>query len=173
MPDPFLGEIRLLAGNYAPAGWALCQGQILAIQYFTALYSLLGTRYGGDGKTTFALPDLRGSVPVDQGQGSGLDRYNLGQSGGEIDHTLSVSELPAHTHSFNGSQVQANAKQAAGNYYGAGGRLATLYGASSSPTQMAPYAVMSDTGDQPHSNQQPYLVLSFIIALEGLIPQRP
>ena len=173
MSDPFLGEIRLFAGNYAPRGWALCQGQTMAISQNTALFSLLGTNYGGDGRSNFGLPNLQGRVPINQGQASGLSSYQLGQTGGEVSHTLTLQELPSHNHPFNGDHAAVAVAQAGGNYYGSGTRPAPSYGNSSTPTPMANNIVAPNSGGQAHPNQQPYLTLSYIIALQGIFPQRP
>ena len=173
MAEAFLGEIRLFAGNYAPKGWALCNGQTMPISQSTALYSLLGTAYGGNGTTNFGLPNLQGNVPVNQGQGTNLSNYNLGQTGGEVEHTLISQELPAHTHTMYGSSASANLGQAASNYYGSGSRLVTLYGDSGSPTPMAGGVVGTNSGGGAHPNQQAYQVLTYIICLSGEYPSRP
>ena len=171
MATPFIGQITLFAGNFAPRGWAFCNGQLLAISQNTALFSILGTTYGGNGQTTFALPDLRGRVPIHPGQGPGLSPYDLGQQGGTETVTLSVSSLPAHTHSVspgatNGAQTTnrpARAVPARGGAYAA---------SPSADASMAPTSSAATGGGQPHANTQPYLGLNYIIALEGIYPSR-
>jgi microcystin-dependent protein len=170
MGTPFLGEIRLFGGNFAPLGYAFCSGQILSISQNDALFALIGTTYGGDGQTTFALPDLRGRIPVHVGQGPGLSSYVLGQSGGAETVTLTTQQLPAHTHA-------AQAQSAAGNQAAPGGGVWAASGQNQFSSN-APNAAMSNAaigsagGSQPHDNAMPYQVISFIIALEGIFPSR-
>jgi microcystin-dependent protein len=167
--DPFIGEIRMFAGNFAPRGWAFCSGQILSIAQNTALFSLLGTTYGGNGQTTFALPDLRGRVSMGQGQGPGLSNRTLGEQTGEAAHTLLVNEIPQHNHA---QQASTNAATAASGPSAALGNSATqIYGGAPS-VAMAATAVDVSGGSQPHENMAPYGVLNFIIALEGIFPAR-
>jgi microcystin-dependent protein len=175
--EPFLGEIRMTGFNFAPVGWALCNGQILSIAQNTALFSLLGTTYGGDGRATFALPDLRGRVPLHQGQGPGLQPFVLGEVGGEPTHTLITPEMPAHNHlaqamAYNGA---GNSNVAAGHAWAkdAGTQSAT-YTTNAPNISMAPNTVnVAITGSsQPHNNMQPYLTVNFIIALQGIFPSR-
>jgi microcystin-dependent protein len=161
MAEPFLGEIRLMSFNFAPKGWALCNGQFLPINQNQALFSILGTTYGGNGQTTFALPDLRGRVPNHVGGG-----FTEGGRGGEEAHTLTQSELPAHPHSFSASSTNADTPDTtilakSNNVYAPSGNLTTLSPAS-----------ISATGNQPHENMQPYAVISFCIALQGIFPSR-
>jgi microcystin-dependent protein len=177
MADPFLAEIRIFAGNFAPTGWALCNGQILAISQNTALFALLGTTYGGDGKTTFALPNLQGRVPIHQGQGPGLSEYFLGQSSGAPSVTLIQTEMPAHSHiaQANADASSPQAGPAPGNVWGAlPGRPAPppIYVNSGPNTLMSPNALAIAGSSQPHNNMQPYLGLTFIIALQGIFPPR-
>jgi microcystin-dependent protein len=179
MATPFLAEIVLFAGNFAPRGWAFCQGQILSIAQNTALFSLLGTTYGGNGQTTFALPDLRGRVPVGTGQGPGLPSVNLGQVSGEPTHTLIVTEMPAHNHT---AQVQLNAASGGGNSASPAGNVPaastardSIYSNTSDTTMAAnggQVTVGIAGGSQPHNNMQPYLGLNYIIAVEGIFPSR-
>lgn len=170
MSEPFLAEIRMVGFNFAPRGWALCDGQILPINQNQALYSLLGTTYGGDGRTSFALPDLRGRAPIHVGQSDSGVSYREGQEGGEETHTLSTNEMPNHVHSV-------NASGSAGDAPIPGGHLlanvpANLYRAPGNQTGFAPGTIGNAGGSQAHQNMQPYLVLNFCIALQGLFPSR-
>jgi microcystin-dependent protein len=156
--------------NFAPTGWALCDGQLLPISQNTALFSLLGTTYGGDGKSTFALPDLQGNVPLHPGQGQGLSLYDLGQAGGESAVTLLTSEMPVHTHSFTATEEVVNENNVTNNFFGAG---ESRYAPPANVTQMAPQALPPAGGSLPHNNMMPYLVVNFCIALQGVFPPRP
>jgi microcystin-dependent protein len=164
MSEPFLGEIRIMSFNYAPKGWALCNGQLLPINQNQALFSLFGTTYGGDGQTTFALPDLRGRVPVHAGNG-----FTQGQRAGEENHTLTTSEMQAHTHLPQGDSGPANAGTPVGN---------TWAYQDAAPYAAAPNVTMNITasgatgGSQPHPNLSPYLALNFCVALQGIFPSR-
>ena len=168
MADPFVAEIRIFGFNFAPKGWALCDGQLLPISQNTALFSLLGTQYGGDGKSNFALPDLQGRTPIDQGQGPGVADRSPGESGGEEQVTLVASQMPVHTH------VQPNASTDSETTNRPGGAVAAGGGAyaraADTDTTWAPLAPVG--GDQPHPNMQPYLVSRFCIALLGVYPAR-
>lgn len=171
--DPFIGEIRLMCFNFAPRGWLLCAGQILPIQQYTALFSLLGTNYGGNGQTTFALPNLQGIHPIGYDQGPGLSSYYLGETGGSETVTLLPSELPAHTHALAGVAAVGNQNDPA-----SAGRLAKssirseLYGATANTT-MAANAIPSSGGSGlAHNNMPPYLAVNFCIAVEGIFPTR-
>lgn len=180
MSEPFVGEIRIFAGNFAPRGWAFCNGQIMPISQNTALFSILGTVYGGDGKTNFALPDLQGRAPMHQGAGSGLTPRQIGHGVGEATVMLTQSQMPTHSHlpqavSANGGsgQAAAGAAWAQGWNPGRGGQqvpTATCADAPSVP--MAAQALAPAGSGQPHNNMQPYLGLSFIIALQGAYPVR-
>ncbi len=163
MAEPFLGEIRLVAFSFAPQGWALCNGQLLPIMQNQALYALLGTAYGGDGQRTFALPDLRGRAPVHIGNG-----ITWGEVNGEEAHTLTVAEMPAHAHTAVGGDA-ADATSPVNNYWAT--TPDNAYG-NSPNGQMHPSAIQSTGGGQAHENMQPYLVLNFIIALQGIFPSR-
>lgn len=175
MSDQFLAEIRVVGFNFAPTGWATCDGQILPISQNTALFALLGTTYGGDGKSTFALPDLDGMTAMHPGQGQGLSLRDLGEIGGSDTVTLIESEIPAHTHNVMANALVASASLAApdkciaravnGSAY-----KATPFGATSA---MAFQSLSPTGGDLPHNNLMPYLVLNYIIALQGIFPQRP
>jgi microcystin-dependent protein len=172
MSNPFLGEIRVISFNFAPKGWALCNGQFLPINQNQALFSILGTTYGGNGQTTFALPDLRGRVPFHIGQG-----FTLGQRGGEASHTLTLSELPAHTHQAKGSSTPgtlvfpATAGASGQHNIWAVTSLAP-YAAAPAGQAMDPGCVSNTGGSQPHENRQPYLTLNFMIALIGIFPSQ-
>ena len=180
MADPFVAEIRIFGFNFAPTGWALCNGQLLPISQNTALFSLLGTTYGGDGKSTFALPNLTGSVPIHAGQGQGLSEYFLGQQGGVETVTLLQTEIPVHTHFFfaNNNDATSNdpkdALPAVGAWaVGASGGIVPMYTAPPQNTAMGFNAIGPAGGSLPHNNIMPYLVLNFCIAMQGVFPQRP
>lgn len=177
MADPFVAEIRIFPFNFAPKGWAFCDGQILPISQNTALFSLLGTVYGGDGKSTFALPDLQGSAAMHPGQGPGLSLFDLGQVGGSETVTLLVSEIPAHAHGVGRALADAGNSITPVNSVwaqaGAGRGAAALY-IDGSPTGQVNINSLSVTGGGlPHNNMQPYLTLNFCIALQGVFPARP
>jgi microcystin-dependent protein len=175
MSDPFVAEIRIFAGNFAPRGWAVCNGQLMPISQNTALFSLLGTTYGGDGRTTFALPNLQGSAPLQEGQGAGLSQYFLGQSGGEPSVTLINTELPAHTHGVQATSNPGSVPDPNNTVWGIAGvaRGTSMYSTSAgSGQQMSPQAFAISGGGQPHNNMPPYLTLTFIIALQGIFPPR-
>lgn len=177
--EPFLGEIRMVGFNFAPRGWALCDGQLLAISQYTALFSLLATTYGGDGRSTFGLPDLRGRVPVHMGQSPGLSTYILGEKSGAENVALALNEMPQHSHDINVHNQPANQTDPSGNIISVvndgSGRTPNLYPAYSNaaPTgKMASSALGTTGASQPHSNMQPFLVVNFVIALEGIFPSR-
>jgi len=171
--DPFVAEIRIFPFNFAPKGWAFCDGQILPLSQNTALFSLLGTTYGGDGKSTFGLPDLQGVVPMQQGQGNGLSDRWLGEQGGVESITLLQSEMPLHTHSMAADVLDladtSTPNPGAVYALSAGG---TLYQTSGN-TDMAFQTLALAGGSLPHNNMQPYLTLNYCIALQGIFPQRP
>jgi microcystin-dependent protein len=167
----FVGEIDLVAFNFAPANWALCDGSILPITQNVALFSLIGTTFGGDGVSTFALPDLRGRRAIGMGQGPGLGNYTLGESGGEEQVTLTVNQLPAHFHSFFGSAAPGNSVKPGGNYWASASQV-NLYSTSSSHVAMAPQAIGMTGGSQPHDNRSPYLAMNYIISLFGFFPSQ-
>ena len=173
MADAFVAEIRIFAGNFAPRGWAFCNGQLLPISQNTALFSLLGTTYGGDGKSTFALPDLQGRLPMHPGQGPGLSLHDLGETGGSETVTLLQSEIPSHTHTLRtlsdpgdlaDPSTRSLARSRGGNVY--------QQNSTANLTPMGPLALQIAGGSQPHNNAQPYLALTFIIALQGIFPPR-
>jgi len=174
MQDPWLGEIALVAFNFAPQGWAFCNGQLLSIAQNTALFSLLGTTYGGDGQTTFALPNLQSRVPIHFGQGTGLSPYLLGATGGVETVTLQTTQIPAHTHSFTPQATTAggSATSPAGAFWAESGSGDTIYQGGTSNTQMAPQTLGNTGGGQTHENRQPFLALNYVIALVGIFPSR-
>ncbi len=168
--DPFIGEIRIFAGNYAPPGWALCNGDILQIQQHTALFALFGNTYGGDGRTTFALPDLRGKAAMHWGNGPGLTPRTLGRGGGNITVKLNTDQMPNHSHVPN-CQSTATINDPAGTVWANTSGFAGANVYNDSPNvNMSPSAIAPAGGDQPHNNMQPYLGLSFIIAVGGIFP---
>ena len=163
MSEPFLSEIRLMSFVFAPKGWALCNGQLLPINQNQALFSLLGTTYGGDGRVNFALPDLRGRVPIHVGSG-----HTLGERGGEQAHTLNLNELPTHTHVVNASSAAGNTPVPTGAVLA--DSPSQLYAPASNVTTLQPGTVTNVGGSQAHLNMQPFLTLSFCIALQGIFP---
>ncbi|MDH3451997.1 MAG: tail fiber protein [Gammaproteobacteria bacterium] len=168
MAEPFLGEIRMFAGNFAPRGFALCDGQLVAISQNDALFSLLGTIYGGDGRTTFGLPDMRGRIPIHAGSGPGLSTRRIGSRGGAENVTVSANQMPAHTHQLQADADVANEHTPGGNVLAA----APVYTNSTPATPMAGAAIGTSGSGQPHPNVQPFLCVNFIIALAGLFPSR-
>ncbi|MBX2928164.1 MAG: phage tail protein [Saprospiraceae bacterium] len=170
MADPFVAEIRIFPFNFAPTGWALCNGQLLPLSQNTALFSLLGTTYGGNGKSNFALPDLQGRSPMHPGQGPGLSLRDLGETGGSETVTLLSSEIPAHAHTFNG--VNDSGLQSTPG--GAVTARANIYKTAPAPNlvDMSVNMIAPTGGNQPHNNLQPYLTLNFCIALQGVYPPR-
>jgi microcystin-dependent protein len=171
--EAYIGSIVLFAGNFAPRGWAFCQGQLLPIAQNAALFSILGTTYGGDGRTTFALPDLRGRGPIGTGQGPGLTNVTLGQQVGSEQVTLTVNQMPAHSHLVACNSSAGGNADPAGNVPGnAGGLSAPKVYANAATANMAPTMISAAGGNQPVSVQQPSLGLNYIICLEGLFPSR-
>jgi microcystin-dependent protein len=165
MAEPFLGEVRIMSFNYPPRGWAFCNGQLLPINQNQALFSLLGTMYGGNGQTTFALPNFQGRLPVHLGSG-----LTQGQAGGEVSHTLTTTEMPAHSHLARAGSGVANQLTGAAGLWANGGQPA--YSSAAPNAAMRADAVTSVGGSQPHNNMSPYLVLNFCIALSGIFPSR-
>jgi microcystin-dependent protein len=176
MSDQFVGEIRIVPFNFAPVGWALCNGQLMSISQNTALFSLLGTTYGGNGTTNFALPNFQGSAPLNFGQGTGLSNYVLGQTGGESQMTLTPAQLPAHNHNVSGNGGNGDVNTPAGNAWARphlGKTPINIYNASAgSGLTMHPQAFALAGGGLPHNNMPPYLTMNFIIALQGIFPSR-
>lgn len=164
MAEPFLSEIRIFSFVFAPKGWALCNGQLLPINQNQALFSLLGTTYGGDGRVNFALPDLRARVPIHVGDG-----HTLGERAGEQAHTLSIAEIPEHTHVANASSSNGDTAFAVGHVLAKAGNL---YAGASNLTSLSPTSISSVGGSQAHLNMQPFLTLSFCIALQGIFPSQ-
>jgi microcystin-dependent protein len=176
MADNFVGEIRIVPFNFAPNGWAMCNGQLLPISQNTALFSLLGTFYGGDGTSNFGLPDLQGCAPVNFGQGPGLSPYGLGQTGGETTVTLSLSQIPSHTHTASPNAGNGDVNNPQGNTWAKphlGKTPINIYSnTAGSGLNMNPSAFTLTGGNLPHNNMSPYLTLNFIIALTGIFPPR-
>jgi microcystin-dependent protein len=168
--QPFLGQVVIVSFQFAPKGYALCNGQLLPINQNQALFSLLGTFYGGDGRTNFALPDLRGRVPIHQGQGL-ASFFSVGQTGGEESVTLTISQMPAHTHTAAGQSSLGTLPNPAGNVWATQSRL-NVYSAAVPDSSMAGPAVTFAGDSQPHENRSPYLVLNYIIAVQGIFPSR-
>lgn len=164
MSEPFLGEIKVISFNFPPSGWAFCNGQLLQINQNQALFSILGTTYGGDGRITFALPNFQARMPIHQGQG-----FTIGQRGGEVAHTLTINEMPAHNHPAMGAATADGASPNGTVWAPADGALEYY---ASPNTTMNPAAIGNSGGSQPHQNEAPYLVLNFIIALTGIFPSR-
>jgi len=170
--EPFIGEIVMFGGDFAPRGWAKCEGQLLQISQYSALFSLIGTRYGGDGSTTFALPDLRGRVPMHYGLGPGLSTYIQGESGGTETNMLTVANLPAHNHSINAVTADGNTSAPGGNLPAGTKLLDKEYSDATATTTMNATMVSSTGGGQAVNNMQPYLTVTYIIALQGIYPTR-
>ena len=173
--DPIIGQICLFAGNFAPKGWAICDGSLLSIAQNSALFAILGTQYGGNGQTTFALPDLRGRVAMGVGGGPGLSYRNQGEQGGTENVTLTANQMPAHTHAMVASGNASNSASPNGALLASAGRDggASIYSSdTSNQTPMAAQSIQMAGGNLPHNNLQPYLVINYIIAVEGIFPPR-
>ncbi len=171
MPQPYVGEIRVFAGNFAPTGWAFCNGQLLPISQNIALFSLLGTTYGGNGTSNFALPNLQGRTPIGSGDGPGLTPRSAGNSLGEEAHTVLGTEMPGHTHSMGASAANGTSDAPANGVMARSPAAIPLFHVAAD-TQLHSSVVVPAGASQPHNNMQPYLTLNFIIALQGMFPQR-
>jgi microcystin-dependent protein len=167
MPTPFLGEVKILSFSFAPQGWAMCNGQLMPVNQNQALFSLLGTMYGGDGQLNFALPDLRGRIPMHNGPGNS---HTQGERGGEAAHTVTISELPTHTHVFSGTHNAADTVLPGGATYA--NVNGNTYAGPTNLTTIDPTTVATVGGSQPHNNMSPYLTLTFCIALTGVFPSQ-
>lgn len=180
MSDQFLGEIRIFPFNFAPYGWAQCNGQILPISQYSALFSLLGTNYGGNGTSNFCLPNFQGNVPVNQGQGSGLSAYVVGQQGGSTNVTLLYNEMAQHRHNVNADSDKATSANPSGVIFMEGdyptgtstSAAIVMYSTLTSPVTMSPLAVGLSGSSLPHNNMMPYLALNYCIAMQGIFPPR-
>ena len=171
MAQPYIGEIRMFAGSFAPAGWAFCDGQLMPISENDALFVLIGTTYGGDGQETFALPNLQSRVPIHMGTAPSATTYQLAETGGVEEVSLTVNQIPAHTHALTASLDQANTLNAGGNEIGTPLTATPLFAAAPN-VNFSPNAITPVGGSQPHTNLQPYLCVSFIISLFGLFPSQ-
>ncbi len=171
MSEPFVGEIRMFAGNFAPRGWAFCDGQLLAVSQNDALFSLLGTIYGGDGRTTLGLPDIRGRLPIHAGTGPGLSPRRLGAKGGAENVTLTVNQLPSHTHTLKATATAGNQSSPLNNVLASRAGDAT-YSEDTATSNMATNAVSNIGGSRSHTNLMPFLCINYIIALVGIYPSR-
>lgn len=172
MGEPFIGEIRMFGGNFAPAGWAFCNGATIPISENDALFTLIGTTYGGDGQETFALPDLQGRIPIHAGQGPGISQnYQLGEKGGVESIALTSQQLPVHNHLFQASMAAANSQSPTNQILAQSAQRAIYYEATTT-TNLAPNALSPDGGGQPHENMMPFTCITFIISLFGVFPQQ-
>ena len=167
MAQPYVGEIRMFAGNFAPAGWMFCEGQLLPISEYETLFNLIGTTYGGDGQSTFALPDQRGRIPLHFGNG-----FTLAETGGVETVTLTVSQIPSHNHAYLGTSSTANQTSPATNVVAQSLGGATLFNSANPNSPMGPNSTTATGGSQPHNNSQPYLCVDFIISLFGIFPSQ-
>lgn len=175
MADQFLGEIRVVPFNFAPVGWALCNGQLLPISQYTALFSLLGTQFGGNGQSNFALPNLQGNGPMDQGSGAGLTPRVMGETNGETAVTLLTTQMPSHAHTAQAGLASTSGAPGPTAAFGGGGRgkqPAYAPASAQNAALMSPQAVGTSGGGLPHNNMPPYLTLNFIIAMQGIFPSR-
>lgn len=172
MSQPFIGEIRMFGANFPPAGWAFCDGQLIPIAENDALFTLIGTTYGGDGQETFALPNLQSRVPMHAGTGPDGVTYQLGEAAGVESVTLTINQIPIHNHAFIASNTVATSQLPGGNVAAQGAGGAQIYTSASSPLPISPQTLGPTGGSQPHENLQPYLCISFIISLFGIFPSQ-
>jgi microcystin-dependent protein len=172
MSEPFIGNIMMFGGSFAPLGWAFCDGSLLPIAQYDALFALIGTTYGGDGQNTFGLPDLRGRIPIHQGQGPGLSNYVIGQVAGAETITLTGQQMPVHTHAVLSNAATGNSDDPTNNFLGAQPELLEYISGGSANATMKSNAVSNSTGGQSHNNIMPVLVLNYVIALEGIFPSQ-
>lgn len=172
MSEPFVGEIRMFAGNFAPRGWAFCDGQLLAVSQNDALFSLLGTIYGGDGRTTFALPDMRGRIPIHAGSGPGLSDRRLGSKGGQENVTLTTNQLPSHSHTPKASGALATSPNPQTNVTGTSTTLNAFIANDPPTAALNSSTITAVGGSRSHTNLQPFICINFIIALFGIYPSR-
>lgn len=172
MAQPFVGEIKMFGGNFAISGWAFCNGAIMSIAQNEVLYTLIGTTYGGDGVQTFNLPDLRSRIPVGQGQGPGLSNYGIGQQGGVENVTLTITQMPGHTHPAQCNTGSGTGTTPGGNYWAANANAGAAQFAATPNASMNPNTVSSIGGNQPHPNLMPYLAINYIISLFGIFPSQ-
>jgi microcystin-dependent protein len=171
MSEPFVAELRLVGFNFAPAGWAMANGQVMQISQSTALFSLLGTQFGGDGRSTFALPNLQGAIPIGYGQGPGLTNYTVGEQGGSQSVALTLASLPAHSHPVRGDATGANQQTPVLHTFAKSGG-GNMYAGTGATVQMNPGVVSNSGANLAHNNMMPYLTLNWIIALQGVFPSR-
>jgi microcystin-dependent protein len=172
MPEPYVGEIRMFAGSFAPNGWMLCQGQTLPISENDVLFQLIGTTYGGDGNSTFNLPNLASRIPIHMGTGPGGTTYQIGEKAGTEQETLTVQQIPVHTHPFTANIANGTASNPAGNVLSASASSLQLMDVSTGSTPMNPQSITPAGGSQPHENTQPFLCINFIISLFGVFPSQ-
>jgi microcystin-dependent protein len=172
MSEPFVGEIRMFAGNFAPRGWAFCDGQLLAVSQNDALFSLFGTIYGGDGRTTFGLPDMRGRIPLHQGQGPGLSSRRLGSKGGSETETLTTNQLPSHSHTLEANTRSPNMRAPEGNVLSDPNPAGRIYDAVAQDASAATTSIANTGGSRSHTNLMPTICVNFIVALFGIYPSR-
>lgn len=170
--EPFIGEIKLFAGNFQIQGHAFCAGQLLSIADNSALFALLGTTYGGDGQVTFGLPDLRSRIPIGQGTGGGLSPRTIGEQSGTESVTLLATQIPSHTHAMNSNNATANSSNPSGNFPASQSLLTSYAAAPTTASTMKGNMISNAGGNQPHPNLQPYLTINYLIALEGIFPSR-
>lgn len=171
MAQPYIGEIRMFAGNFAPAGWMFCEGQIVSIWEYETLFNLIGTTYGGDGQETFGLPDMRGRIPIHNGTNS-FDSYQLAQSDGVEEVTLTINQIPAHSHNLQASTDLADTSSPVNAYLSTNPSGSKIYSSANPTMPLSPQSIIPVGGSQPHTNFQPYLCVNFIISMYGIFPSQ-